>query len=230
MTRDLLDDLLRSAAPATRAAEDDDLTAMIASARREAEPPRRARRRGRVAVATGALAAILMGGAGVAVATDGLSWAPWVREPLGAVQFSMAGDMDCELRFSGFTGGADAAFVGEVNRALEDWYRSTDVVGEAQPLLAQKRADIAAMAAGAPQDPGADMSGLTPAEREAEIAHRAWADEWLTWDLVVSDLEVEALRDVGIVLPDERLVRAERRAQIQCTDSDGDLYVPGIDQ
>ena len=223
MTPELLDDLLERSAPATRSAHRSDLEAMIGDARRQVP---RARRR-RIALASGALALLLAGGAGVAAATDGLSWAPWVQHPVGAVAFTMANGFDCELRFSQYSGGTDAAFVGEVNRALEEWYRSTDIVGEAEALLPAQRAQVAAMDATEQDDPEADMSMLSPREREDEIAHRAWASEWLAWDLVVSDLETRALNAAGLSVPDDRLAGSERASQIQCFDANGDLYAPG---
>lgn len=224
MTPDALDDLLDRSTPTTRAAAEQDVAAMIADARAEVGRTRRARP---IAVASGALALLLVSGAGVAAATDGFSWGPWVQEPIGAVSFTMANGFSCELRFSEYTKGADAAFVGEVNQALEDWYRSADVVAQAEALVPAKLAELAAMEADAPKDPEADMSGLTADERADEIEHRAWASEWLAWDLAVADLELEALKSAGISLPDPRFDRSERVGQIQCTDEEGELYVPG---
>lgn len=226
MTRtfDPLDDRLDRSTPATRAATDGDLSAMIADARAEVAPPRRARP---IAVASGALALLLVSGAGVAAATDGFAWVPWVQQPVGAVSFTMANGFACELRFSEYSGGTDAGFTAEVNRALEDWYRSGDIVREAERLLPAKRAELAAMEASAPEDPGADMSALSADQRAEEIEHRAWAREWLAWDLAVSDLEVGALTSAGFSLPDDRLVDSERVSQIRCTDEQGDLYAPG---
>lgn len=222
MTRDTLDDLLDSSAPATRAADDGSLTTMIRAARAETQPTRR--RTPRVALGVG-IAALLVGGAGVAVATDGFAWAPWVQDPVGSVSFTMAGGFDCELRFSQYSGGQNAAFIAKVNRTLEDWYRSTDVVDEARTLLP---AQLAAIDTTWEDDPGADMSVLSPQEREDEIEHRAWSREWLAWDLVVSELEAQALRAAGISVPDERFVGSERVSQIQCFDESGDLYLPGL--
>lgn len=223
MTRDPLDDLLERTAPVTRAAEPSDLRAMIASARREVPRPRRAG----VGIAAAALSAVLIGGAGVAVATDGFTWAPWAQDPVGAVAFTMSNGFSCELRFSEYTAGGDAAFVAEVNRALEEWYGSTDVVAAAQPLIAAELAQIEALEAAAPADPGADLSALPPDERDAELAHRAWAREWLAWDLVVNDLEVQALAAAGLRVPDDRLAGSERSGQIECADEQGDRYAPG---
>lgn len=226
MNPDLLDDLLDRSAPATRAPRDADVSAMIAEARAEVPRPRRARR---IAITSGTLALLLAGGAGVAAATDGFTWAPWAQNPVGAVAFTMSTGFQCELRFSEYRGGADAAFIADVNRSLEDWHRSTDVVAEAEPLLPEKLAHLDSMADEAADDPEADMSALSPEERADEIVHRAWAREWLAWDLVVSDLEAQALRSAGFPVPDERFVGSERSGQIQCFDEHGEPYVPGDD-
>ncbi|KRB38072.1 hypothetical protein [Microbacterium sp. Root180] len=223
MTPDLLDELLDGSAPATRGPKDADLAAMIAQARVEVPRPRRRR----IAIASGALAIVLVGGAGVAVATDGFTWGPWAQDPVGAVSFTMPNGFDCELRFAPYTGGSDAGFVSELNRELEDWYRSTDVVAAAGPLLPAMRDHVAALSTESDADPDADMSGLTPAERADEIEHRAWSAEWMAWEWVVSDLETQALRDAGYSIPNERLVGTERVSGIQCLDLDGQPYIPG---
>jgi len=85
MTPEALDDLLDHSAPATRAADDTALRAMMAEARREA--PRGRKRRG--AIVAGALVAVLVGGAGVATATDGFTWAPWLQDPIGSYSLTL---------------------------------------------------------------------------------------------------------------------------------------------
>lgn len=233
MTPDLLDDLLDGSSPATRAPGGADVAAMIAAARAEAPERRRTPRRRSVALAAGALAAVLVGGAGVAAATDGFSWAPWAQDPLGAVQFTMANGLACELRFSEFAPGsdpglvADPAFLAEINRVLEDWYRTSDVVSAAQALVPQKRAEFEATAVVSEMTPDADVSELTPQEQEAEKKHLDYIAEWSAWKLAVEALEDDVLAEAGIPLPDDRLVGAERSGQIQCTDETGDLYAPG---
>ena len=223
MNPDPLDDLLASSSPRTAVASPLEMDAMIADAR--GEVPVRSRVP-RVALGLG-LSVLLVGGAGVAVATDGFDWAPWAQDPVGAVSFTMANGFDCELRFSEYTAGSDAAFLADVNRVLRDWYRSTDVVSEAQGLLPAERQQVAAMEAAQADDPGADMSALTPEQRVDEIEHRAWVREWLAWDLAVSDLETDALRDGGFAPDDERFAGSERNGQIQCFDEDHEPYVPG---
>ncbi|GAA1913782.1 hypothetical protein GCM10009775_03070 [Microbacterium aoyamense] len=223
MTPDQLDDLLDRSSPTTRAPRDADITAMIADARAEAPRPRKRR----IAIGAGVLTAVLIGGAGVAVAADRFSWWPWAQDPVGAVSFTMPNGFECELRLSEYSGGGDPAFLADVNRALEEWYASTDVVALAEARLPQKRADYAAMTSAQDSELEAQLAELTPAERDEAIAHNAWAAEWTAWDLVVSDLETEALRDAGFPVPDERFAGSERVSGIQCLDLDGQPYAPG---
>ena len=81
MTPHLLDELLDRSAPSTRDSDPSAVRAMISAASREARPPGRRR----VAVASGVLAVLLVGGAGVAVATDGFTWSSAVQESPKAV-------------------------------------------------------------------------------------------------------------------------------------------------
>lgn len=221
MTPDLLDDLLDRSTPTTRAPHDADVSAMITESRAAVPRPRRRR----IALASGMLALVLIGGAGVAAATDGFSWAPWAKDPVGAVSFTMPNGFACELRFAAYSGGSDPAYVAEINRVLEDWYRSTDVVAEVTPLLPATRERLAGMSADS--DPDGDMAELAPEARADEVEHRAWAAEWMAWEWAVGDAEVKALRDAGYSVPDERLTGTERVSGIQCLDLDRRPYVPG---
>ncbi|MFB7891356.1 hypothetical protein ACFC1I_04055 [Microbacterium sp. NPDC056044] len=220
MTPDLLDDLLDRSSPATRAADPADLRAMIGPASREARRPRRRR----IGFAAGALAALLVGGAGVAAATDGFgAWT--IEEPVGAVAFTMSNGFRCELRFSGYRNGPDPAFLSEVNRTLDEWYRTTDVVGEAQSLVPERQEEYLALRS--PEERtelDRQLGELSPEDRAEAIAHNAFADEWIAWTLVVADLEAQALRDAGFSVPDPRFVGSDASSQIQCFEGDGRLY------
>ncbi len=225
MTPDLLDDALDRSAPATRAADPADLRAMIGAASREPGRPRRRR----IGLAAGALAVLLVGGAGVATATDGFgAWS--IPEPVGAVSFTMSNGFDCELRFSEYRDGPDPVFLSEVNRTLDEWYRATDVVGEAQSLVPQKLKDYLALRS--PHDQAElerQLGELSPEERAKAIAHNEFGDEWIAWTLVIADLEAQALRDAGFAVPDPRFVGSEASSQIQCFDRDGQVYDFGAD-
>jgi hypothetical protein len=223
MTPDPLDDLLATSSPQTVTAPKLEINAMIADARREAPAKRRTPR---MALGAG-LAVLLVGATSVAVATDGFDWAPWAQDPVGAVSFTMANGFDCELRFSEYTGGSNAAFLGDVNRTLEEWYQSADVVGEASKLVPAHREEIASMAVAWDEDPAADMSQLSPEGQAAEIVNRAWAREWMAWNVAVSEVETRALTDAGYSVDDERFIGSERSGQIQCFDENHQPYVPG---
>lgn len=227
MTPDLLDDLLDHSAPPARQVPDAALTAMIADAR--AEVPRRRSRPRLVALTGGALALVLAGGAGVAAATDGFSWAPWAQDPVGAVAFAMDNGFSCELRFTEYTGGGDPAFLTGVNQTLEDWYRTTDVVAAIQPILPSVREHLAALRAESEMEPDPEFEALPSDEQAEELEHRAWSAEWAAWEWAVGDLETQALRDAGYSMPDERFAGSKRASQIQCFDETGSLYRPGDD-
>lgn len=224
MTPDPIDDLLDRAAPSTRTAPRADFDAMIAEARAAVPRPRRRR----VALASGVLAAVLIGGTGVAVASDRFTWWPWAQDPVGAVSFTMQNGFACELRVSEYRNGPDPLFLADVNRTLEEWYASTDVAALAEARVPQMREHWASLQSAEDQaELEAQLAELPPAERDEAIAHNAWAAEWTAWDLTVSDLETEALRDAGFSVPDERFVGSERSGGIRCLDLDGQPYMPG---
>ena len=223
MTRDPFDDLLERSAPATRRATASDLEAMITAARTAGVT--RQRRVRRTALASGVLAVLLVGGAGVATATDGFRWAPWAEDPVGAVSFAMSNGFDCELRFSEYGGGSDAAFLAGANRALGEWYRTADIVAEAQGRIPQKQAFLASLVTSEQQaELDAQLAQLSEQERADALAHNAFAAEWMAWEHVVGDLESEALRQAGIQPDDARFAGSERGAQIQCYEPDGQPY------
>lgn len=215
MTRDVFDDLLDRSAPASRPPAADDLDAMIAEARQPAPHGFRPR----ILVASGLAVVLAFGGVGVAAATDGFSWAPWAQDPIGAVQFTMTNGLDCELRWSEYTGGDDPEFVGEVNSVLEDWYRSADVLAEVEPFVPETLDGLGPIEL----QPGETLDTLPPGEAE----NRAWALEWSAWDIAVSDAEWRELERHGIRPGDARLAGTERNGQIQCFDENRDPFVPG---
>lgn len=219
MIPDPLDELLDRSGPVTRTADAAALRAMIGEAATAAQP----RRHRRLAIASSALAVVLVGGAGVAVATDGFTWNPSVADSARAVSFTMDSGFDCELRFSPMTGGVDPAFVADANRILGDWHRATDVAAAARAHMDQTIADHSGITDAPMLEPGETWDTLPPGEAE----HRRWAREWTLWQLVVSDLEGEELRRHGIDPGDDRFAGSEGMSQIQCFDEDGALYVPG---
>jgi len=215
MTRDPFDDLLDRSAPMSAPQAEADMDAMIAEARQFA--PRSLRPR--IAIAVGLAAVLTSGGFGLAAATDIFSWAPWAQEPMGAVEFTMANGLQCELRYSGYTGGSDPAYVGEVNSALENWYRSADVLAAVQARVPAKLEDVGPIEL----QPGETLETLPPGEAQ----HREWVREWLAWDLAISAAEWQQLASQGIQPGDPRMEGSERSGQIQCLDENNELYAPG---
>lgn len=215
MTRDPFDDLLDRSAPITTPAANADVDAMIADARRAV--PRNLRPR--VLVAVGLAAVLTSGGLGLAAATDIFSWAPWAQEPIGGVQFTMANGFQCELRYSGYSGGEDPAYVGEVNSSLESWYRSTDVLAAVEAKVPAKLEEVGPIELQA----GETLETLPPGEAQ----HREWVRLWLAWDLAISDAEWEHLASDGFPPGDARMAGSERSGQIQCLDENHELYMPG---
>jgi len=214
MTRDTLDDLLDGSAPTTLPAARADLAMMAADARRAT----RKSVRSRLAVAVAIVAILTSGGVGMAAATGVFSWAPWAQQPIGAVQFTMSTGFECEMRFSEYTGGADPAYVAEINRSLEDWYRSTDV------LAAVKESVPARLEALGPIEllPGETLDTLPPGEAD----HREWVRNWLAWELAIGDAETQQLSSRGFEPGDARMAGSERSGQINCLDQDGQPYAP----
>ena len=215
MTRDTLDDLLDSSAPVASPVARRQLDAMIADARR----PTPRRLRPRILVAAGLAAFFASGGVGVATATGVFSWAPWAQQPVGAVQFSMSNGFDCEIRFSAYTAGSDPAYVAQVNRALEEWYRSDDVLPTVQKLVPAKLESLGPIEL----QPGETLETLPPGEAE----HREWIRNWTAWDLAISDAEWQQLSSLGMPPGDPRMEGSERSGQINCLDESGNSYRPG---
>lgn len=213
MIRDPFDDVLDRSAPTVVPTPEVDFDAMIADARQSA--PRTLRPR--ILVAAGLAAVLTSGGLGFAAATD--IWGPWTQESIGAVQFTMGNGFQCEMRYSGYTGGEDPAYVGEVNGVLENWYRSTDVLAAVQAIVPSKLEDLGPIEL----HPGETLETLPPGEAQ----HREWAREWLAWGLAMSDAEWQELASHGIQPGDPRMEGSQRRGQIQCLDENQELYVPG---
>lgn len=215
MMRDPFDDLLDRSAPMSARPANADLDDMIAAARRSGPSPLRPR----ILATVGIAAVLTSGGLGMAAATDGFSWAPWAQEPIGAVRFTMANGFECELRYTGYTGGTDPAYVGEVNGVLENWYRTADVLDAVQASVPAQLEELGPVEL----QPGETLDSLPP----GEARNREWARQWLAWDLAVSDAEWQELISHGIQPGDPRFAGSERSGQIQCLDENHELYVPG---
>jgi hypothetical protein len=216
MTPDPLDDLLTRSAPATRIADPDDLGTMIAAARREARPRRR------FALTAGAVAGLLLvGTAGVAVATDGFSWTPWLSDPIGEYALTLPSGLDCTVRIAHYTS-VDTALADDVNRIVEEWWRSGDVAAEAAALTPAMIDRIRAaensvfIAETGETVPGGYGTEWYDADREY---HFAFAD-------AIGELEHAVLAEHGYTTEDFAAAGLEGGYGIQCLDENGKVTIP----
>jgi len=217
MTPDLLDDLLDRSSPVTRAADSANLRAMISAASRE---HRRSRRR-RIGLAAGALAALLVGGAGVATATDGFTWSPWLQDPLGSYSLTLPSGLECDVRIAHYTMPGDPLTTAAVNRIVEDWWRSTDVIAAGEALLPEMIADIRAME----QTVNLDTGEVVPSGYGTEFYDADW-EYYLAWMNALGELQHKELSSHGYSADAGRLAGLEGGEQIQCLGEDGEVVGP----
>ena len=130
MTRDPLDDLLDFSSPATRAADPSELSAMSVAAARQARPVRRRR----VALAAGAIAVLLAGGAGVATANSDWLWGAGLENPERSVTYTSPTWGACELRFGNFVAANPFRQIA-LDQAIDEWFAATDIESAVQPLI-----------------------------------------------------------------------------------------------
>lgn len=131
MTTDPIDALLDAAAPARQEIAAKDIRAMISDARAQV-PARRGPRR--TVVLGGALALLLVGGAGVATASSDWLWGDGLDNPDRNYTYTAPTWGECEIRFSGID--THNIFTqGEVNRIIDEWFATTDVEAAAAPFV-----------------------------------------------------------------------------------------------
>ncbi len=126
---DSLDRLLDASAPRIQVADELDATAMVRAAQREAVPRRK--RRGYQVALGAALAAVLVGGAGAAVAGTVFHWAPWAQDPDIVYAFTLPSGRECEVRVQVLVVthiGDGGALTSAVDPALTDHFRGIDAV------------------------------------------------------------------------------------------------------
>ncbi|GAB3599530.1 hypothetical protein [Microbacterium tumbae] len=144
MSRDQLDELLDGSAPAVAEIAYADVRAMVADAKAEARPPQP--RAKKAALATGVLALLMAGGAGVATASGDWLWGDGLENPDRSYTYTAPTWGQCEIRFSGFDT-HNILIQADVNRIIDDWFAHTDVEAAAAPYvdhyLAQLESDQA---------------------------------------------------------------------------------------
>ena len=217
MTPDPLDDLLDRSTPVTRAALEGDLAAMIADARAEVPRPRRRR----IALASGALAVVLVGGAGVAVATDGFNWGPWLKDPVGAYSLTLPSGLDCSVRIAHYTA-ADTAVADDVNNIVEDWWRTTDVAAEAEKLVPSQIAQFRA-AENTVYD--ADTGKSEPGGFGTKWYDADW-EYHFAFSMAIGELEHDVLEQHGYTTDELAVVGLEGGFGIKCLDENGEVVIP----
>lgn len=133
MIRDQLDDLLDAAAPAVPTIAADDVRAMVLAARSEVPKQPRARR---AAILSGALAVLLVGGAGVATASGDWLWSDGLENPDRSYSYTSPTWGECEIRFSGLET-HNVLTQARVNSIIDEWFATTDVEAAAAPFVAE---------------------------------------------------------------------------------------------
>lgn len=164
---DSFDDLLAGSAPALAdrgSARDAAFRQMVTDARDTARPPKRSRRR--VGVLSGALALVLVGGAGFAAANSDWTWSPGLENPERSYSYVSPTWGQCEIRYSGYDI-ADPLVEANVNRIIDDWFARTDVEAAAEPFVA---ASLAVVEESIARDPEAAKDPRT-ADLNAWTAH-----------------------------------------------------------
>jgi hypothetical protein len=127
----------------------------------------------------------------------------------------MTNGFTCEMRASRYTRGADDSYIAEINRALEDWYASADVIAATQRELPQSLSSYDAAA------------GQTPSGPASSREHEIYVREWMAWSMALMEAEHDELERRGFMGDDPRRDGSERASQIVCFDQDGELYTPG---
>ena len=134
------------------------LAQMVHDARDTARPQRRPRRR--IALLSGALAVVLMGGAGIATANSDWLWGQGLENPDRSYTYTSPTWGQCEIRYSGFDT-HNPLIQADVNRVIDEWFANTDVEAAADPYVAKHLAQIEAdQKAAADPDPDPRLADL----------------------------------------------------------------------
>lgn len=200
MNRDQLDALLDESAPPHARIQASDARAMAIAAEREVRLPRSARR---TAALSGALALLLVGGAGVATATSDWLWVDGLESPDRSYSYTAPTWGECEIRFSGIE--SDNPFIqAEVNRIIDEWFATADVEAAAAPFVDKYLAVL--------EDTQAQEPESQADQRTADL--NAWtAHEQALGDALHAELEVHGYRPAD-------LVRSSSHSQLHCEGED----------
>lgn len=204
---DPMEDLLDRSAPplADRGpGRDSALRLMVADAGEVGRSHRSARRRS--AMMGIGLAAVLMGGAGVAAANSDWSWSPGLENPDRSYTYTSPTWGECEIRFSGLETN-NVLVQADVNRIIDEWFASTDVKAAADPYVEKYLAEIEAQRANDPESVTADprLPDLNAWFAHEQALHHALHEELKRngYDSGAGDLE-----------------GSEGHSQVQCENAD----------
>lgn len=202
MIPDQLDALLDETAPPARTIDAATVHVMLAEARTAARPRRRS---ARGAVLGGVLAALLVGGAGVATASSDWIWIPGLESSDRSYTFTAPTWGECELRYSGLDT-HNPLLQARVDRVIDDWFANTDVEAAAAPYVAEHLARIEAAQA------GSDEAITDP--RLPDL------NAWQAHDQALSQALHDELKANGIDSGRGDLAGAEGFSQLHCEGED----------
>ncbi|MGW8483950.1 hypothetical protein ACWGJP_12525 [Microbacterium sp. NPDC055903] len=203
MNGDRLDQLLDASAPAAAEVAQAEFRAMITDARAEVVPDRPCAKK--TALATGVLALLMLGGAGVATASGDWLWGEGLNNPDRSYTYTAPTWGQCEIRFSGYET-PDVFIQADVNRIIDEWFATTDVEAAAAPFIDHhldvlEASQTEQIASGEPTDPRLpDLNAWT--------AHEQALGEALHAELVAHGYDSEALAG------------SEAHSQLHCENED----------
>lgn len=200
MSRDTIDDLLDASAPATPRIDPVDIRRIAIAARAETAPPRRVRR---TAALSGALALLLVAGAGVATATSDWLWGAGLENPERSYSYTAPTWGECEIRVSGIET-HNVLTQASVNRIVDEWFATTNVEAAAAPFVDEHLAVL--------ETAQAEDSALQADPRVADL------NAWTAHEQALSDALFAELRAHG--LDTSALAGAESHSQLHCEGED----------
>ncbi|WEK59678.1 MAG: hypothetical protein P0Y60_09835 [Candidatus Microbacterium colombiense] len=200
MTTDPLDELLNTSAPDRRRIDVADTRAMIAASRSEGRPPRRGRRN---ALVGGALALLLVGGAGIATASGDWVWGSGLDNPDRVYAYTSPTWGQCELRFSALDTGNPFTNA-RVNQIVDEWFANTDIQADVERLVPRY---LAVFESADAADPAA-----------ADDPRRADVNAWMAREQAVAELLHEELAAQGFDTP--ALAGTGSHSQVHCDSED----------
>ncbi|MEU4015958.1 hypothetical protein AB0E56_11915 [Microbacterium sp. NPDC028030] len=202
MVQDPLDDRLDASA-LTHTAIDAALVRSMMNDARAIVNPRRTPRR--AAVLSGAVALLLLGGAGVATASSDWLWGAGLENPDRSYTYTSPTWGQCEIRYSGWNT-HNPLIQAEVDRIIDDWFATVDVEAAAEPYVATYLAQIEA--------------DLRAQQEEASDPRSPDLNAWLAHDQALATVLSDELKAHGIDSGRGDLEGTESHSQLHCEGED----------